>query len=123
MGTNYYWNAEVKTPLETISILDLDCGDPRIHIGKYSSIGMYCGTCEDTTSGTDTCPKCGGAAKLGGKFIWAQDRSRVLLACAAGSDKKIIIDEYSNELTSSEFLGKLKNCVQHDTSLLGQEFF
>lgn len=43
MGMNYYWHPELI--MQAFGLENVDCDDPKVHIGKMCAAGKYCFPC------------------------------------------------------------------------------
>ena len=101
MSTNFYWIVKPVTvilPTGPVT-LQLQDDDPRIHIGKMSSV-----------------------SRNGFVMTWAQDSNAVRLACSRNADTVIIVDDNSKEMTGGELLSLLDSVRENKMEWVGFRF-
>jgi hypothetical protein len=133
MGTNFYMRTKnienypekIRSDESLSSKNFFGC----IHIGKRSAAGMWCydcgvTLCKDGIEGIHNgksewykesdkfvCPKCGKEVKTHcSSWTWAVDPGDVFFKAEliSGSNKKIVVNEYGDEITGDDFLIELE---------------
>lgn len=137
MGTNFYWKSipkEFKRYIPHVEKLFGDVGHDivlLVHIGKRSAAGLYCYDCGTTLNkyGTDhvhdcewsewynRCPICGREGTPICTFRWTFMKHKWLVEKLYNENckEKLIIDEYGNEYTPTEFRQEVYTPIEYQT--------
>ena len=123
MGTNYYWMEGKSTFLKepyTDYADELSEDSIYIHIGKRGGCGLCCFDCGNTlckewdhrsnTGRSDwfeVCPVCGKEGTPSTSFTVTLYSHISRLRAKRITDEKVVVNEYGEEFSASEFLNKI----------------
>ena len=135
MGTNFYWKAiprelkKYRANVEKyIGAVDDNPDNVLLHIGKRSVAGLYCHNCGTTLNKHGTnyvhdwehtnwykqCPICGREGVSVISFCWTIMKHKWIVERLYNENckEKLIVDEYGNEYTPTEFRDEVRTPIE-----------